>query len=84
MWWAVALPPSMAVNSEMPVRRAVPVTAEDVIYSLNTMKASPVVNNSSAYNAVTAIEKGDDQTVKVTLSQPSQNLWRGQGSLAGP
>ncbi|RYE54052.1 MAG: ABC transporter substrate-binding protein, partial [Rhizobiaceae bacterium] len=33
-----------------------PVTVEDVIYSLNTMKASPVVNNSSAYNAVTAIE----------------------------
>lgn len=60
-----------------------PVTAEDVIYSLNTMKASPVVNNSSAYNAVTAIEKVDDQTVKVTLSQPSQNFWRGMGSVAG-
>lgn len=60
-----------------------PVTAEDVIYSLNTMKASPVVNNSSAYNAVTAIEKVDDSTVKVTLSQPSQNFWRGMGSVAG-
>ena len=60
-----------------------PVTVEDVIYSLNTMKASPVVNNSSAYNAVTAIEKVDDSTVKVTLSQPSQNFWRGMGSIAG-
>jgi len=60
-----------------------PVTVEDVIYSLNTMKASPVVNNSSAYSAVTAIEKVDDSTVKVTLSQPSQNFWHGMGSVAG-
>lgn len=60
-----------------------PVTVEDVIYSLKTMQSSPVVNNSSAYNAVTAIEKVDDSTVKVTLSQPSQNFWRGMGSIAG-
>jgi len=60
-----------------------PVTVEDVIYSLKTMQTSPVVNNSSAYNGVTAIEKVDDSTVKVTLSQPSQNFWRGMGSIAG-
>lgn len=60
-----------------------PVTADDVVYSLETMKNSPVVNNSSAYNAVSSIEKVDDSTVKVTLSRPSQNFWRGMGSVSG-
>jgi peptide/nickel transport system substrate-binding protein len=60
-----------------------PVTVEDVLFSLNAMKNSPVVNNSSAYNAVTSIEKVDDSTVRVTLNQPSQNFWRGMGSVAG-
>lgn len=60
-----------------------PVTAEDVIYSMNTMKASPVSDYASAYNAVTAIEKVDDSTVKVTLSRPSQAFWSGMGSLPG-
>lgn len=60
-----------------------PVTVEDVIFSMNTMKNSPVGVNSSAYNAVASIEKVDDSTVKVTLSQPSQNFWRGMGSTAG-
>ncbi|MDB5506685.1 MAG: transporter substrate-binding protein [Devosia sp.] len=60
-----------------------PVTAEDVIYSLNTMKTSPVGAYASAYNAVTAIEKVDDSTVKVTLSRPSQAFWAGMGSVAG-
>ena len=59
------------------------VTVEDVIYSLNTMKNSPVVNNAAAFNAVSAIEKVDDSTVKVTLSRPSQNFWRGMGSVSG-
>ena len=40
-----------------------PVTADDVVYSLNTMKGSPVVNNASAFEVVTAIEKVDDHTV---------------------
>ncbi|MBK8085666.1 MAG: ABC transporter substrate-binding protein [Devosia sp.] len=60
-----------------------PLTVEDVIYSLNTMKSSPVLQNSAAYNAVTAIEKVDDRTVKVTLSRPSQAFWAGMGSTAG-
>jgi peptide/nickel transport system substrate-binding protein len=60
-----------------------PVTAEDVIYSLNTMKGSPVVDYAAAYEAVTAIEKVDDRTVKVTLSRPSQNFWRGMGAISG-
>jgi peptide/nickel transport system substrate-binding protein len=60
-----------------------PVTIEDVLYSLNTMKASPVLQNSAAYNAVSSIEKVDDKTIKITLSQPSQNFWRGMGSTAG-
>ncbi|MDB5539134.1 MAG: transporter substrate-binding protein [Devosia sp.] len=60
-----------------------PVTADDVVFSLNAMKNSPVVNNSSAYNAVSSIEKVDDSTVKVVLSRPSQNFWRGMGSVSG-
>ena len=60
-----------------------PVTAEDVVYSLNTMKASPVVDYAAAYEAVTAIEKVDDHTVKVTLSRPSQNFWQGMGAISG-
>lgn len=60
-----------------------PLTVEDVIYSLNTMKTSPVSQNSSAYLAVSSIEKVDDRTVKVTLDRPSQNFWKGMGSTAG-
>lgn len=60
-----------------------PVTAEDVIYSMNTMKTSPVSDYAAAYNAVTAIEKVDDSTVKVTLSRPSQAFWAGMGGLPG-
>ena len=60
-----------------------PVRAEDVVFSLNAMKNSPVVNNSSVYNAVSSIETVDDSTVRVTLSQPSQSFWRGMGSVAG-
>jgi len=60
-----------------------PVTVEDVLFSLNTMKNSPVSQNSAAYAAVTTMEKVDDKTVKVTLSRPSQNFWLGMGSTAG-
>ncbi|MBN9316765.1 MAG: ABC transporter substrate-binding protein [Devosia sp.] len=60
-----------------------PVTVEDVIYSLNTMKTSPVSDYAAAYNAVSAIEKVDDSTVKVTLSRPSQAFWAGMGGLPG-
>jgi peptide/nickel transport system substrate-binding protein len=59
-----------------------PLTVADVIYSLETMQKSPVLQNSSAYAAVTAIEKVDDHTVKITLSRPSQNFWQGMGSTA--
>lgn len=60
-----------------------PLTVEDVIYSLNTMKESPVLQNASAYLAVNSIEKLDDRTVQVTLARPSQNFWAGMGSTAG-
>lgn len=60
-----------------------PVTADDVVYSLNTMSESPVVANAAAFNSVTSIEKVDDRTVQVTLSTPSQNFWRGMGDMAG-
>lgn len=57
-------------------------TVDDVVYSLNTMKASPVTQNSSPYQAVETIEKTDDSTVTITLSRPSQGFWRGMGSTA--
>ena len=60
-----------------------PVTASDVVYSLETMRSSPVGPNAAAYLAVQSIEKIDDHTVKVTLSRPSQNFWHGMGSVAG-
>lgn len=58
-------------------------TADDVVYSLKTMKESPVSQNSSPYQAVSSIEKTGDRTVTVTLSRPSQNFWKGMGSTAG-
>ncbi len=60
-----------------------PITAEDVIYSLETMSESPVVSNAAAHDAVAAIDKLDDRTVQVQLSRPSQNFWRGMGDVAG-
>ncbi len=60
-----------------------PVTADDVVYSLNAMKGSPVSANAAAYNAVKSIEKVDDRTVKVTLDRPSQGFWNGMGAISG-
>ena len=60
-----------------------PVTADDVVYSLETMRESPVVSNAAAFQAVSSIEKIDDGTVRVTLDRPSQSFWRGMGDVAG-
>ena len=60
-----------------------PVTAEDVIYSLNAMKTSPVSVYAGTYAAVSGIDKVDDSTVRVTLTRPSQSFWRGMGGVTG-
>jgi peptide/nickel transport system substrate-binding protein len=60
-----------------------PVTADDVVYSLNAMKGSPVTRNAVAYSAVTGITKVDAHTVKVTLSRPSRTFFDGMGNMAG-
>lgn len=60
-----------------------PVTADDVVYSLNAMSNSPVVANAAAFEAVSSIEKVDDRTVRVTLDRPSQNFWFGMGNMSG-
>lgn len=60
-----------------------PVTVEDVIYSMNAMKDSPIGQYAAAYLAVESIEKIDDKTVGVTLNRPSQNFWRGMGDVPG-
>jgi len=60
-----------------------PVTADDVVYSLTTMRKSPIAAYAAAFRSVTDIAKVDDQTVKVTLSAPSQLFWLGMGSMSG-
>ncbi len=60
-----------------------PVTADDVVYSLKTMQASPVSNYTAPFAAVTDIAKVDDHTVKVTLSRPSRTFFLGMGDMAG-
>lgn len=60
-----------------------PVTVEDVVFSLETMSESPVVSNAAAFDSVTEIKALDDRRVQVTLSQPSQNFWRGMGDMSG-
>ena len=60
-----------------------PVTVEDVIFSMNAMKNSPIGEYAAAYLAVDSIEKVDDKTVKVELTRPSQNFWKGMGNVAG-
>lgn len=60
-----------------------PVRVEDVIYSLNAMKTSPISVYAGTYAAVSGIEKVDESTVRVTLSRPSQSFWRGMGGVTG-
>jgi len=60
-----------------------PVTVDDVIFSLDAMRASPVVSNAAAFEAVTTISAVDDRIVQVTLARPSQNFWRGMGDMSG-
>lgn len=60
-----------------------PVTVDDVLFSLNAMKDSPVVSNAAAFDAVTLMEQTGDRQVTVTLSRPSQNFWRGMGDMSG-
>ena len=60
-----------------------PITADDVVYSLETMSKSPVVDTAAAFQQVASIDKVDDHTVKVTLKQPSQGFWHGMGALSG-
>lgn len=60
-----------------------PVTADDVVYSLNAMQNSPVSANAAAYGAVKSIEKVGDRSVKVALDRPSQGFWNGMGAVSG-
>ena len=60
-----------------------PVTADDVVYSLEAMRESPVVQNAASFQAVSSIEKVDDRTVRVTLDRPSQSFWQGMGGMSG-
>lgn len=62
-------------------------TADDVVYSLETNRAAPQPSVSVGFEHVDAIEKLDDRTVKVTLSRPSRQFLESmarQGSLIIP
>ncbi|WP_076464273.1 ABC transporter substrate-binding protein [Actinomyces mediterranea] len=59
------------------------ITASDVVFSLNTMKESPIANWASAYTQVSSIEELDENRVKVTLKQPSQAFIQGMTSVPG-
>lgn len=60
-----------------------PVTADDVVYSLNTMRESPIQTYSSALAAVESVEATGEREVTVKLSGPSQSFWRGMGGMPG-
>lgn len=60
-----------------------PVTVDDVLFSLNAMKESPVVSNAAAFDAVTSMAQTGERQVTITLSRPSQNFWRGMGDMSG-
>lgn len=60
-----------------------PITADDVVYSLTTMKDSPVGLNKGPYAAVQKITATDPSTVEVTLSRPSVAFVEGMAGIAG-
>lgn len=60
-----------------------PITAADVVYSMEQMQASPVGANKSPYQTVTKITATDPSTVKVTLSRPSLAFMQGMAGNAG-
>jgi peptide/nickel transport system substrate-binding protein len=58
-----------------------PLTAEDVVYSLEQAQHRP--QPSLAYKQVTAIKAVDSHTVRVTLKRPSQSFLGGMATAAG-
>lgn len=58
-------------------------TADDVVYSLELNRQAGQVTVSQPFALVQAIEKVDDRTVQVTLSQPSQSFLAGMSGLSG-
>lgn len=60
-----------------------PVTADDVVYSLETMRKSPIATYAAPFEAVESIKATGEREVTVTLSRPSQSFFRGMGSMSG-
>lgn len=58
-------------------------TADDVVYSLETNRHSSQAALSAPFGAVTSIEKAGDMTVKVTLKRPSQAFLAGMSGPSG-
>ncbi|NJC72943.1 ABC transporter substrate-binding protein [Planosporangium thailandense] len=59
-----------------------PVTADDVVYSLETMRKSPITTYSAPYTAVQTIQATGDHEVTVKLSRPSQSFIHGMGGMS--
>lgn len=60
-----------------------PVTADDVVYSLEQSKTTKLQDVSSRLKAVKQITKADDHTVTVTLSTPSQRFLEAMSTDSG-
>lgn len=58
-------------------------TSADVVYSMNANGQASVDRTASPYNAVTAVEAVDDNTVEVTLGAPSLTFVNTMGDRAG-
>lgn len=59
-----------------------PVTADDVVFSLNEMRESPIVTYAAPYASVDEISATGDREVTVTLAQPSQAFIAGMSGMS--
>jgi peptide/nickel transport system substrate-binding protein len=60
-----------------------PLTADDVVFSLNTFRESPNAARSAPLGAVESVKALDESTVQVDLSHPSQQFFRELGGISG-
>lgn len=60
-----------------------PMTAVDVVYSMELNRDSPLGPTAQPYKKVESIEAVDDDTVRVTLKQPSNGFLAGMAADSG-
>jgi len=60
-----------------------PVTADDVLFSLEAWKGSPVARSRQPFGVVDSMAKTDDRTVVITLTRPSRSFLRAMAERQG-